>query len=32
MTSAGTVTVLLVVVAAVTAGYLLVALISPDRF
>ncbi|MFC0314757.1 potassium-transporting ATPase subunit F [Gordonia phosphorivorans] len=32
MTSAGTVTVLLLVVAAVTAGYLLVALIAPDRF
>ncbi|MCK0439368.1 potassium-transporting ATPase subunit F [Gordonia alkaliphila] len=32
MTLAGTVTVLLVVIAAATAGYLLIALIAPDRF
>ncbi|MFT4200412.1 potassium-transporting ATPase subunit F [Gordonia sp. (in: high G+C Gram-positive bacteria)] len=32
MTAAGVVTVLLLVIAAATSGYLVVALVSPDRF
>ena len=32
MTAAGTLTVVLLLIAATTVGYLLVALISPDRF